>query len=141
MSAHTKKAFRAPHRRCGHVEGGVRVILLVQFFVLSLMVLIFCSQSDGVDFCSQSDGVDLCSQSVGDDFCSQSDGEDFLFLSLLFAVFGWRPKNGHFFAAVFWPPISVKRGEAQLSGLTPVGQNSRPENGHTFGDTTGKATF
>ena len=86
MSAHTKKAFRAPHRRCRHVEGGVRVILLVQFFVLSLMVLIFCSQSDGVDFCSQSDGVDLCSQSVGDDFCSQSDGVDFYFLSLLSAV-------------------------------------------------------
>ena len=43
MSAHTKKAFRAPHRRCGHVEGGVSVILLVQFFVLSLMVLIFVS--------------------------------------------------------------------------------------------------
>ena len=40
MSAHTKKAFLAPHRRCGHVEGGVSVILLVQFFVLSLMVLI-----------------------------------------------------------------------------------------------------
>ena len=76
--------------------------------------MIVPSQSDGVDFCSQSDGVDFCSQSDGDDFCSQSDGVDFYFLSLLSAVFWCRPKNAHFLAAVFWPPISVKRGEAQL---------------------------
>ena len=116
------------------------MVLIFVSVVLSLMVLIFVL-SLMVYFCSQSDGVDFCSQSDGDDFCSQSDGVDFYFLSLLSAVFWCRPKNAHFLAAVFWPPISVKRGEAQLSGLTPVGQNLRPENGHSFGDSIGKATF
>ena len=101
----------------------------------------FWSRSDGVKFCSQSDGVEFCSQSDGDDFCSQSDGVDFYFLSLLSAVFWCRPKNAHFLAAVFWPPISVKRGEAQLSGLTLVEQKLRPENGQCFGDRVWEAAF
>ena len=62
-------------------------------------------------------------------------------VSFLSAVFWCGPKNGYFFGAVFWPPILARRGEAQLSGLTPVGQKLRPENGHCFGDRVWEAIF
>ena len=64
-----------------------------------------------------------------------------LSVSFLSPVFRCGPKNGYFLGAVFWPPILARGGEAQLSGLTPVGQHLRPENGHCFGDRVWEAMF
>lgn len=64
-----------------------------------------------------------------------------LSVSFLSPVFRCGPKNRYFLGAVFWPPILARRGEAQLSGLTPVGKNWRPENGHCSGDRVWEAMF
>ena len=60
---------------------------------------------------------------------------------VLFPAVRCEPENGIFFGPVFWPRFWSSKGEAQLSGLTLVGQKLRPESGLCFGDRRWEAAF